>query len=143
MRRQRAAARKRNDLTPSIMDAPRSALVLACEGAQCSTAATPPGGRPRLICGNEQPVGGGANGAGTAIEHVRVDHGRADVLVSEEMLHRPNVVAVLKQVSHSAIRHQGSMLPLVRGVSRAAIRMGAAEHTRPPLGSTRSARGSE
>jgi hypothetical protein len=75
-----------------------------------------PLGWPRLIRGSEQPVGGGANGAGTAIEHVRVDHGRADVLVSEKFLHRPNVVAVFQQ---------RSMLPIARGVSRATSRMGA------------------
>ena len=33
--------------------------------------------------------------APAALQHIRVDHGRSDVLVPQEFLHRPNVVAIL------------------------------------------------
>src|SRR5215510_3673158 len=36
-----------------------------------------------------------AHPAPAALQHVRVDHGRFDVLVPQEFLHRPNVVTVL------------------------------------------------
>jgi Transposase IS116/IS110/IS902 family len=32
----------------------------------------------------------------TALQHMRVDHGRTDVLVPHEFLHRPNIVTVLQ-----------------------------------------------
>src|SRR5580692_10239083 len=39
-----------------------------------------------------------AHAAGASIEDVGVDHGRADVLVTEELLDRTNVVTALQQV---------------------------------------------
>ncbi len=33
-----------------------------------------------------------------SIEHMRIDHGRTDILVPEEFLHRPNIIAVFKQM---------------------------------------------
>ena len=39
------------------------------------------------------PVKGTDNRPAPAIQHVRVDHGGADVAVAQQFLHRPNVVA--------------------------------------------------
>ena len=36
-----------------------------------------------------------AHPAPAALQHIRVDHGRTDVLVPQEFLHRPNLVTVL------------------------------------------------
>jgi hypothetical protein len=36
-------------------------------------------------------------------QHVRVDHGRTDVLVPQEFLHRPNIVPVLQQMRGKAV----------------------------------------
>ena len=33
-----------------------------------------------------------------SIEDMRVDHGRADVLMAQQFLDRPNIIAVLKQM---------------------------------------------
>src|SRR5205823_6509269 len=35
----------------------------------------------------EHPIGGAAHGGGSAVQHVRVDHRRADVVVPKELLH--------------------------------------------------------
>ena len=37
-----------------------------------------------------------------AIQNVRVNHGSGDVLVAEQLLHRPNVVSVFQQVGGKA-----------------------------------------
>lgn len=39
----------------------------------------------------------------TALQHVRVDHGCVDVLVSEEFLDRTDIVAILQQVGRKAV----------------------------------------
>jgi len=38
-----------------------------------------------------------------AIQNVRVNHGSGDVLVAEQLLHRPNVVSVFQQVGSEAV----------------------------------------
>ena len=66
---------------------------------------------PRCLCGDDgiltaatsrspplELVNGAAHAEAAAIEHVRVDHRRAHVGVSEQFLHRANVVAILEQV---------------------------------------------
>jgi hypothetical protein len=37
------------------------------------------------------------------LEHVGVDHGRADILVPQQFLHCPNIVTVLQQVRGKAV----------------------------------------
>jgi hypothetical protein len=44
------------------------------------------------------PVDRAAHAERTTIEHVRVDHRRADIRVPEQLLHGPNVVSILEQV---------------------------------------------
>ena len=51
--------------------------------------------RRRLL----EAVYGTAHAERTAIEHVRVHHRRADIRVPQQLLNRPNVIAVLEQVS--------------------------------------------
>src|SRR5262245_62483204 len=46
----------------------------------------------------QDPVGGARHGRGPAVEHVRVDHRGADVVVSQELLDGTNVASVLEQV---------------------------------------------
>src|SRR5207247_1070351 len=51
----------------------------------------------------ENAVGRASDGAWAPVQDVRVDHGRADVLVAEELLDCPNVVAVLQQVGGKGV----------------------------------------
>ena len=46
----------------------------------------------------QQAVGGAADTGRAAVQHVGVDHGRADVSVAQQFLHGPDVVVVLQQV---------------------------------------------
>jgi len=46
------------------------------------------------MCGLIQ---GAADGQAAAVEDVSVDHGRLDILVSKELLDRPDVAVVLKR----------------------------------------------
>ena len=39
----------------------------------------------------------------TALQHVRIDHRRTDVLMLQEFLHCPNIVIVLQQVCSKAV----------------------------------------
>jgi hypothetical protein len=39
----------------------------------------------------------------TALQHVRIDHRRTDVLMLQEFLHGPNIVIVLQQVCSKAV----------------------------------------
>jgi hypothetical protein len=55
------------------------------------------GSRPTAV-GDIKPVDGAVHAERTAIEHVRVDHRRADVRVPEQLLHGSDVVAILEQV---------------------------------------------
>jgi len=32
------------------------------------------------------------------LEHVCIDHGRTDIFVSQEFLHRPNIIAIFYQM---------------------------------------------
>jgi len=45
-----------------------------------------------------EAINGTAHAEGAAIEHVRVHHRRADVGMTQQLLHGPNVVPVLEQV---------------------------------------------
>lgn len=44
----------------------------------------------------QEPVGGTLNASATAIQNVRVDHGRADIAVTEQLLYGPDIVAVFQ-----------------------------------------------
>ncbi len=46
----------------------------------------------------EDPVRGASDGGRTSVEHVRVDHRRADVLVAQQLLYRPDVAVALEEV---------------------------------------------
>jgi hypothetical protein len=46
----------------------------------------------------EHPIRGAPDGGGAAVEDVSVDHGRGDVAVAEQLLHGPDVMAVLEQM---------------------------------------------
>src|SRR5437867_4183882 len=60
--------------------------------------------RPReQSTGRVQSVDGARHTAATALEHVRVDHGRADVAMTEQLLDRPDVVTVLEQVGRERV----------------------------------------
>src|SRR5687768_8920028 len=50
-----------------------------------------------------KPVGRALHAPGTAIEDVRVEHRRAHVSVSEELLHGADVVAVLEEVGRKGV----------------------------------------
>jgi hypothetical protein len=50
-----------------------------------------------------QVVGGAADGSAAAVEHVRVDHRRADIGVAEELLDSADVVARLEQLAREAL----------------------------------------
>jgi len=41
---------------------------------------------------------------------MRIDHGRADVLVPQEFLHRPNIVTILQQVCGKAVPERFDIL---------------------------------
>ena len=66
----------------------------------------PPGRSPRsfIAIGSartlplHETVGGTHDGAGATVQHMGVDHRRADVPMSEQFLHGPDVVAVLEKV---------------------------------------------
>lgn len=51
-----------------------------------------------------------AHGDAASIENVRVDHRRLDAFVSQQLLHRANIIAVLQQV-------RGEAVPATRGVT--------------------------
>jgi hypothetical protein len=46
----------------------------------------------------------------TALQHVRVDHGRTDVLVPQEFLHGPNIVPILQEVCCEAMSERFDIL---------------------------------
>ena len=50
----------------------------------------------------------------TALQHVRIDHRRTDVLVPQEFLHGPAIVAVLQQVRGKAVSERISTLLIIR-----------------------------
>ena len=52
--------------------------------------------------------------APTALQHMRVDHGRSDVLVPQEFLHGPNIVTILQQVRSKAVPERISTLLIIR-----------------------------
>ena len=54
--------------------------------------------RPLILLRGGEAVAGALDGSAAAVQHVGVDLGRSNVLVAEQFLHRPDVVAVLKQV---------------------------------------------
>src|SRR2546428_5548392 len=51
----------------------------------------------------EHPVGGTSDSGWAPIEHVRVDHGGADIPVAEELLDGPDVVIVFQQVGSEGV----------------------------------------
>src|SRR5262249_51870552 len=50
------------------------------------------------ILHSKEPVCRTADGSGAAVEDVGVDHGRAHVLVTQELLDGPDIVAFLQQM---------------------------------------------
>lgn len=52
----------------------------------------------------EQPVGRAPHPAGPTVEDVRLDLGRADIPVTEELLHGADVVVVLEEVGGEGVR---------------------------------------
>lgn len=62
-------------------------------------------GRPCLALTGRtpQPVGGAADAPPAAVQHMRVDHCRANVFVSQQFLHGANVVTVGQQVSREGM----------------------------------------
>src|SRR5881628_2316625 len=72
-----------------------------------------PGDNRRIIGASEsgcrQTVRRASDGCRTAVEHVRVDHGRAGILVTEQLLDGADVVAVLEQMSREAVRAYDSL----------------------------------
>ena len=58
----------------------------------CADACSQPG-RPCL-----QTISGTPDAQRTAIQDVRVDHGRADIRVAEQFLHRSNVIPIFEQM---------------------------------------------
>jgi hypothetical protein len=62
-----------------------------------------------------EAVDGTAHAERTAIEHVRVHHRRADIRVSQQLLHGPNVIAILEQVSRKRMPFRVFVLSYFRG----------------------------
>ena len=56
----------------------------------------------------------------TTLQHVRVDHGRSDVLVPQEFLHCPNIVSILQQVGSKAMPERMALPRLSRPAWRTA-----------------------
>jgi hypothetical protein len=48
-----------------------------------------------------------------ALQHVRIDHRRLDVLVPQEFLHGPNIVPVLQQVRSKAVAQRMATAALI------------------------------
>ena len=44
-----------------------------------------------------------AHALATALQHMRIDHGSADVLVPQEFLHGANVIAIFQEVGGKAM----------------------------------------
>ena len=55
-----------------------------------------------------------AHPAPTALQHVRVDHGRSDVLVPQEFLHRANIVTILQQVRGKTVSERMAAAALIQ-----------------------------
>ena len=49
------------------------------------------------------PVGGASDPAGSTVHDMGVDHGRADVTMTEKLLDRPDVVVVLQKVRREGV----------------------------------------
>lgn len=56
----------------------------------------------------EHPVQRAAHACWAAVEHVGIDHRGREVLVAEEILNRPDVLAVLQQMRREGVREGGS-----------------------------------
>lgn len=63
----------------------------------------------------EHPIGWAAHSGGAPVQHVRIDHRRADIVVAEELLNGADVVAVLEEV-----RGEGVTERMARGGFREA-----------------------
>ena len=48
--------------------------------------------------GLQEPVGWTLNSSATPIQDVRVDHGRTDIAVTEQLLHGPDIVSIFQQM---------------------------------------------
>jgi len=66
-----------------------------------------------VICRGREVVGGAADGEGSAVEDMGVDHRGADVVVAEEFLHGADVVAVFEQMRCERMPQRVSGGPLV------------------------------
>jgi hypothetical protein len=51
----------------------------------------------------EEPVQRASDGGGAAVQDMRVDHGRGDVLMAEQLLDRADVVAVFEKVRRERV----------------------------------------
>ena len=47
------------------------------------------------------------------VENMRVDHGRADIFVAEQFLHRSNIITALKKMSSEGCRNEWQLPGLV------------------------------
>ena len=56
-------------------------------------------------------IGRAVDSPTTAVQNVGVNHGRTDILVPEQLLDRPNIIAVLKQVRGNAFKPFDSFEP--------------------------------
>jgi hypothetical protein len=59
----------------------------------------------------------------TALQHMRVDHGRTDVLVPQEFLHGANVVPCFEEMRGKRVAARISTLHILRRSPRSVIRI--------------------
>jgi len=65
-----------------------------------------------VAAARREQVSRGSDGAGAAIQDVRVDHGRRHVTMTEQFLHGPDVVPVLQQVGGERVAQGIVILPM-------------------------------
>ena len=66
-----------------------------------------------VICRGREVVSGAADGEGSAVEDMGVDHRGADVVVTEELLHGADVVAVFEEMRGERMPQRVAGGPLV------------------------------
>jgi hypothetical protein len=80
---------------PRIWKLPSIGRTIACRNRLRARAAYFRRGRR----GNQEPVRGTPDGRGVPIEDMGVDHGGGHILVPQQLLHGPDIVAIFKEVS--------------------------------------------
>ncbi len=75
--------------------------------------AEPPGGRRVNICVVASTIQRTTDAYSRLLHHVRVDLCRAHILMSEQFLHRPNIIAILQKMRRERMPQRVAACPLV------------------------------